>query len=273
MSSLVRPRIGIQNIPEETANQLTHGFGLVLSILGAAVLVGSASQHSSRLQFVGCCIYAASLVALYGASTLSHSFQAPRARYFFRMLDQVCIFLLIAGTFTPFALSYFLQGWLWGLTLTVWGLTSIGIFFKICFRRLTNVAVAAYVVLAWIPVIAFHEIGKVVPTGGLVLIVAGGALLYGGHLFPDQRRKGALLSCRLACAGGQCQRLPLLRRHAVRDSARISCSRKARARSGEGPGGRSSSSVCTGSTSRCTNVGPASPMMSATRSRHSAASL
>lgn len=183
MSGLVRSRVGMQTIPEETANQLTHGFGLVLSIAGAAVLVSSARQHSDPLQFVGCCVYAASLVALYGASTLSHSFQAPRARHFFRMLDQVCIFLLIAGTFTPFALSYFLQGWLWGLAVTFWGLTSLGIFFKICFRRLNNVATAAYVVLAWIPVVAIHEIARVMPAGGMALIAAGGALYMAGVYF------------------------------------------------------------------------------------------
>jgi hemolysin III len=183
MSGLVRPRIGMQNIPEETANQLTHGLGLVLSMAGAAVLVSSAKQHSDRLQFVGCCIYSASLVALYAASTLSHSFQAPRARYFFRMLDQVCIFLLITGTFTPFAFSYFAQGWLWGLTLTMWALTCVGIFFKLCFRRMSNVATGAYVLLAWIPVIAVHEIVRVMPFGGLALIVAGGALYMAGVYF------------------------------------------------------------------------------------------
>jgi hemolysin III len=183
MSGLVRPQIGMQNIPEETANQLTHGLGLVLSIAGAAVLVSSAKQHSDRLQFAGCCIYAASLVALYAASTLSHSFQAPRARYFFRMLDQVCIFLLITGTFTPFAFSYFVQGWLWGLTLTMWALTCVGIFFKVCFRRMNNVATGAYVLLAWIPVIAVHEIVRVMPVGGLALIVAGGALYMAGVYF------------------------------------------------------------------------------------------
>jgi hemolysin III len=173
----------MQNIPEETANQLTHGLGLVLSMAGAAVLVSSAKQHSDRLQFVGCCIYSASLVALYAASTLSHSFQAPRARYFFRMLDQVCIFLLITGTFTPFAFSYFVQGWLWGLTLTMWALTCVGIFFKLCFRRMSNVATGAYVLLAWIPVIAVHEIVRVMPFGGLALIVAGGALYMAGVYF------------------------------------------------------------------------------------------
>lgn len=189
MSVLVRPRLAMRNIPEETANQLTHGFGLVMSIAGAAVLVSSAKAHSDRLQFIGCCVYAASLVALYGASTLSHSFHAPRARHFFRMLDQVCIFLLIAGTFTPFALSYFLQGWLWGLTLTMWGLTSIGIFFKICFRRLNNVATAAYVLLAWIPVVAFHEVVRMLPAGGVALIVAGGALYMAGVYFLTRDEK------------------------------------------------------------------------------------
>src|SRR5579872_1386377 len=183
MSSLVRPRIAIQGIPEETANQLTHGFGLVLSSLGAIVLVGSAREHSSRLQFVGCCVYAASLVALYAASTLSHSFRAPRLRHFFRMLDQVCIFLLIAGTFTPFALSYFRHGWLWGLTLAMWGLTCVGIFFKVCFSRLQNVATGAYVLLGWIPMIAIHEITRIAPAGCLALIFAGGLLYTAGTLF------------------------------------------------------------------------------------------
>jgi hemolysin III len=183
MSGLVQPRMAIRNVPEETANQLTHGFGLMLSIAGAAVLISAAKAHSDRLQFIGCCIYAASLVALYTASTLSHSFRAPRARHFFRMLDQVCIFLLIAGTFTPFALSYYLQGWLWGLTLTVWVLTSIGIFFKLCFRRLNNVATGAYVLLAWIPVIGLREVVRMMPAGGLALIVAGGALYMAGVYF------------------------------------------------------------------------------------------
>lgn len=183
MSGLVRPRIGMPNIPEETANQLTHGLGLVLSLAGAAVLVASAKGHSDPLRFIGCCVYAASLVALYSASTLSHSFNAPRARHFFRMLDQVCIFLLIAGTFTPFALSYFLQGWLWGLTVAMWGLTSIGIFFKVCFRRLSNVTTGAYVLLAWIPIVAIHEIVRVMPAGALALIAAGGALYMAGVYF------------------------------------------------------------------------------------------
>ena len=181
--SLVRPWTGVRSIPEETANQLTHGLGLVLSLGGAVVLVSSARAHSDPLQFAGCCVYAVSLVALYAMSTLSHSFRAPGPRHFFRMLDQVCIFLLITGTFTPFAMSYFLRGWLWGLTLTMWALTCVGIFFKLCFRRMSNVATAAYVLLGWIPVIAARELIRVVPAGALVLIAIGGGLYMAGVYF------------------------------------------------------------------------------------------
>jgi hemolysin III len=189
MTGMVEPRslteAGAQtlDLSEETANQLTHGAGLLLSIVGAAILVNSARQHSDPLQFVGCCIYAGSLVALYAASTLSHTFRTPPMRTFFRMLDQVCIFLLITGTFTAFALSYFRHGWLWGLTLVMWGLTCLGIFFKVCFRRSRNVSVGAYLLLAWIPIVALHEIVHVMPAPALLLIFLGGMLYMLGTLF------------------------------------------------------------------------------------------
>jgi hemolysin III len=189
MSGLLPSDLGTLPADDEMANRLTHGFGLLLSIVGSVVLIDSARAHSDSLQFVGCCIYAASLVSLYAASTLSHSFNSPAMRHFFRMLDQVCIFLLIAGTFTPFALSYFLQGWLWGLTLAMWTLTCVGIFFKVCFRRMRNVATAAYLLLGWIPVIAMHRITQLVPLGGIALIVAGGALYTAGTYFLSRDEK------------------------------------------------------------------------------------
>ncbi len=189
MTGMVEPRslseAGAQSLDlsEETANQLTHGAGLLLSIVGAAILVNSARQHSDPLQFIGCCVYAGSLVALYAASTLSHSFRRPPMRTFFRMLDQVCIFLLITGTFTAFALSYFRHGWLWGLTLVMWGLTCVGVFFKVCFRRSRNVSVGAYLLLAWIPVVALHEFVHMMPAPALLLIFLGGMLYMLGTLF------------------------------------------------------------------------------------------
>ncbi len=183
MSGLVQSRLKTLAVAEETANQLTHGIGLLLSIAGAAVLLSSARAHSDRLQFAGCCVYAVCLVALYAASTLSHSFRGPSVRHFFRMLDQVCIFLLIAGTFTPFALSYLRQGWLWGLTLAMWSGACAGIFFKVCFRRWRNVSTGAYLILGWIPIVALREMVRVLPAGALALVLGGGVLYTVGTFF------------------------------------------------------------------------------------------
>ena len=95
------------------------------------------SDNGDTAQMIGVCVYGATLVALYAASTLSHSFGNPRLRHFFRTVDQVCIFLLIAGTFTPISLTYLRAGWWWALFISMWGLAITGIFFKLFFD-LTN---------------------------------------------------------------------------------------------------------------------------------------
>ena len=168
---------------EELANSITHALGLVLSIAGTAVLLDRAIRYGDALQVVGVSVYGATLVALYAASTLSHSFERPRIRHFFRTVDQVCIFLLIAGTFTPIALTYFRGGWWWALFLTVWGLALCGIFFKLFFTRLHNVSISAYVLLGWLPVVAIKPIVQIVPSAVLWWILAGGILYTIGTLF------------------------------------------------------------------------------------------
>jgi len=183
MSSLVSPESRTLTVSEETANMLTHGFGLVLSVVGTVVLVQTAQARGNLLQTVGCWIYGCTLVSLYAASTLSHSFENPKLRHFFRMLDQVCIFLLIAGNFPPFALSYFLEGWLWALCISMWGGAIVGIFFKVFFSRLKNVAVSAYVMLGWIPVMAIKPMTARLPAMALFWILAGGLMYMLGTLF------------------------------------------------------------------------------------------
>ncbi len=103
--------------------------------------------------------------------------RAPALRHFFRTVDQVCIFLLIAGTFTPLALTYFRGGWWWALFLSVWALALTGIFFKLFYTRLHNVSVGAYVLLGWLPVLAIKPIVEVVP-GHILAWVALGGLFY-----------------------------------------------------------------------------------------------
>ncbi len=175
--------------PEELANSITHALGLALSIVGTALLVHRATHYGDTLQIVGVSVYGATLVALYTASTLSHAFVRPRLRHFFRTVDQACIFLLIAGTFTPIALTYFRGGWWWALFLGVWGLAITGIFFKLFFTRLQSVSVSAYVLLGWLPVVAIKPILEIVPVAVLGWVVAGGLLYTLGtpFLMRDER--------------------------------------------------------------------------------------
>jgi hemolysin III len=168
---------------EETANCATHALGFVLSLVGTVALLRLTAQYGDRLQMVGVAVYGATLMALYGASTLSHSFERPRLRHFFRTVDQVCIFLLIAGTYTPISLTYLREGWWWALFVSVWGLALAGIFVKIFYARLKGLNVSAYVFLGWLPVIAIRPIVAAMPGVALAWIVAGGIFYTLGTLF------------------------------------------------------------------------------------------
>ena len=135
-------------ISEETANQLTHGFGLLLSIAGAAVLMIVTNASKDALQITGCYYYAFSLVALYGASTLSHSFERPDLRRFFRMLDQICIFLFIAFSFSCFAMVHLREESWWILLAAMWFFTFVGIVCRML-RQDQTISTISFVILGW----------------------------------------------------------------------------------------------------------------------------
>lgn len=168
---------------EELANCLTHGLGFGLSFVGTLVLTRAMTAYGDTLQIVGVIVYGVTLVALYAASTLSHSFERPRLRHFFRTVDQVCIFLLIAGTFTPLALTYLRHGWWWALFVVMWGCAIGGIFCKLFLTRLRNVSVSAYVLMGWLPVLAARPILELVPGPALLWFAAGGLCYTLGTLF------------------------------------------------------------------------------------------
>src|SRR5262249_33174380 len=100
-----------RSLAEEFVNSLTHGAGLILSLVGSAVLLRRVLSHPNSWRLIGCGIFATALVAVYAASTLSHAIPRPAWRRAFRILDQSCIYLLIVGTYTPFALEYLRFGW------------------------------------------------------------------------------------------------------------------------------------------------------------------
>jgi len=170
-------------LSEKAANQLTHSVGLVLGVVGTVILLQSVETEGDSWQVIGCQIYAAALIATYAASTLSHSFRRGRLRHFFRTLDQVCILLLITGTFTPFAMTYLRNGWSSYLLPAMWGLALGGALFKIFVRRLENLPTGFYVLLGWLPALVIPQMFETVHLSGFAWVLAGGVFYTIGTLF------------------------------------------------------------------------------------------
>jgi hemolysin III len=170
--------------PEEVANCATHGVGLALSVAGFVALVVLAWGHGDAWHVGSCGVYGASLVALYLASTLYHGARAPRAKRLLQALDHCGIYLLIAGTYTPFTLVTLRGPWGWTLFGLVWGLALAGILFRVlCGERYRPLAVASYVMLGWLCVVAVKPILELVPLGALAWIAAGGLTYTAGVFF------------------------------------------------------------------------------------------
>ena len=173
-----------QYVPEETANSVTHGIGLVLSIAGAAALLTAAGLYGNGWLVAGCGVYATTLVAVYAASTLSHMFEGTSLRRIFRILDQAFIYLLIAGTYTPFALGYLRGGWWWLLSGLVWGVALAGFLSKTVWQhRIEAIAVWAYVVLGWLPYIAIARVLQLLPVQAIWWLLVGGLCYLVGIVF------------------------------------------------------------------------------------------
>jgi len=169
---------------EEIANAVTHGIGTGLSVAGLTLLVVLAILYGDVSQIVSFSIYGSSLIVLYLASTLYHSFQNPPVKQVFRIIDHSAIYLLIAGTYTPFLLLCMRGAWRWALLGVVWGLAIMGIVFKAFFtNRFRKVSVLAYILMGWLCVIALREMLATIPSGGLVLLVAGGVIYTAGIVF------------------------------------------------------------------------------------------
>lgn len=171
-------------IGEEIANSITHGIGLLLAICGAAILVVCANLWGNTWHIVTCSIFAATLVLLYLASTLYHGVQQPRAKMLLQLADHAAIFLLIAGTYTPFTLVNMRGPWGWTIFGIVWGLALLGIAFQaILLRRWAWGIVVLYVLMGWTIVIAFKPLFASVAIGGILLLALGGLAYTAGIAF------------------------------------------------------------------------------------------
>ena len=173
-----------QSRGEEIANSISHGAGLIAALVGTPFLVMHAVRHGDAGSIAGSCIFAASMVLLYLASTLYHSLPAGKAKRMFRIIEHSAIFLLIAGTYTPFTLGVLRGGWGWTLLGLVWGLALAGVILKI-FDRMSHpiISTGLYLLMGWLIVIAADPMLVRVPLPGLLWLVAGGVAYTAGVAF------------------------------------------------------------------------------------------
>lgn len=171
-------------VGEEIANSATHGLGILLSIAGLAVLVTLAALRSDAWAVVGAAIFGASLILLYSTSTLYHSFRNEALKRFLRKCDHAAIFILIAGSYTPFMLVNLRGPWGWSLFGVVWGLALAGVALKFWFTgRFKLLSTLLYIGMGWLIVIALKPMLASVTPAGMWLLLAGGLCYTGGAAF------------------------------------------------------------------------------------------
>lgn len=169
---------------EELANRLTHGAGALLSIAGLVLMVVYSTLHGTVWHVVSTAIFGATLVLLYCVSTAYHSARSERWRTLLQKLDHAAIFLLIAGTYTPFVLGPLRGAWGWSLFGVIWGLAVVGVVLKFWLAgRFEVLSTAIYLVMGWLVIIAAKPLFAVLPYGGIWLLVAGGLCYSVGTIF------------------------------------------------------------------------------------------
>jgi hemolysin III len=175
--------------PWELANALTHGVGAVASLAGGAVLVAGAAAYGDAWKVVSSAVFATTLVLLYTASTLYHAARSPKVRARLQVVDHCAIYLLIAGTYTPFTLLGLRGGWGWSLFGVAWVLAVAGVVFKLFFTgRFPRVSTAIYLGMGWMVVVAAVPMLEALSPTTLAWLVAGGLAYTGGTAFYHNRR-------------------------------------------------------------------------------------
>lgn len=183
------PALPRYSVAEEIANSVTHGLGVLFSIAGLAILTAFASLFGTVWHVVSCSIYGATQIFMYTASTLYHSIPLPRAKAVLRQFDHAAIFLLIAGTYTPFALVNLRGPWGWTILTVIWGFAILGIVLQTwLIRRSRLVATIPYLAMGWMAVIAIKPLLETVAPGGLLLLMCGGLAYTVGTIFYISRR-------------------------------------------------------------------------------------
>lgn len=169
---------------EEMANRLTHALGAAFSVAGLVLMVVFSARYGDAWQVVSTAIFGATLVLLYTASTVYHSIRDERLSRILQKFDHAAIFLLIAGTYTPFVLVTLRGPWGWSLFGVVWGMAAAGVALKFWYAgRFTVISTLIYIIMGWLVLIALKPLSTALPAGGMRLLVAGGLCYTGGAVF------------------------------------------------------------------------------------------
>ena len=179
----------VQSLGEEIANSISHGVGFVMAVALSPALIISAVRQESAAGIVGASIFAFTLILLYVTSTLYHALPRNKAKHIFRLLDHSAIFLLIAGTYTPFTLGILRGAWGWTLFGLVWGMAMVGILIKFVWgMRCKKLSMVLYLVMGWIAIIAVKPFWLNMSPWGLFWMVAGGVAYTAGTGFYAAKR-------------------------------------------------------------------------------------
>ena len=173
-----------QSLGEEIANSVSHGIGLLLALAGFAVLLVATLQRGVVSEIVGATVFATTMVLLYSTSMLFHAFPQSRAKRVFQVLDHSAIYLLIAGTYTPFTLGVLHGAWGWILFGLVWSMAAAGILLKsLGGIRYNTASTLVYLAMGWLVVIAADTVWTLVPKWGIFWLFAGGVAYTLGAVF------------------------------------------------------------------------------------------
>lgn len=173
-----------QTLPEEIANSISHGIGFAGAIIAAPFLIYYSAARGDAWAVAGVSVFITSAIVLYLSSTLFHSLKEGKRKEIFQIIDHAAIFLLIAGTYTPFTLGILRGAWGWTLFGIVWGIAAAGIIMKLLVgARYPRLSTALYLLMGWLILIAVKPLMATVPLAGLIWIAAGGLAYTIGVIF------------------------------------------------------------------------------------------
>ncbi len=176
-------------VREEVANAITHGLAAAVALAGASVLITLSALFGDGWQLAGAIVYGVTLLLLYLASTLYHAIPHAGAKARLKVFDHCAIYLLIAGTYTPFALIGLRGAWGWSLLAIVWSLALLGCIFKLFYTgRFKGLSTAVYIGMGWIALVAIEPSLRLLTTWTLSWVLAGGIFYTLGTLFYMSQR-------------------------------------------------------------------------------------